>query len=80
MHQKVAALFMPGVNFCLAKELYWKLHLAVPANCHNYLDRLCEFIGLAAAIANEEANRSRLEKKWVHYNYNQSKKSLTWYE
>ena len=62
-HQKVASLFMHVVSLHHAIELYRKMHMAVPAEHHKYLDGLCEFIHLAAT-AKEDTKGSMLQKKW----------------
>ena len=79
VHQKVAALFMPGVNAHNVVELYQKIQAAVSTKCHQYLDGLYEFMHVAAT-AKENADGSVLEKKWMWYDNHQNDRVLVWYE
>ena len=70
---------MSGVKLHCTIELYRKMHMAVPAEHHRYLDGLCGFIRLAAT-AKKNAKESVLEKKWAPYNHKQNETILVWYD
>ena len=81
VHQKVAALFMPGLDMRKSLQLYKGLYTAAGEENYDLLDGLCEFVWSAANRAKALGSRaSALDKKWTQFDHYSSEETFEWYE